>query len=157
MRLDQLVTRHRRKHPRQRWNRSDEIRAAVSHWAKLLEKPEQHTGALICLIAILVRWIEAHIGKKWIADPKTGAAVREQVGFLIKCLAPAAKEGLVVSPELQQVALELISVTTALYREPSLALAGDEWAALAMIAKDLGPALPRNIDRTIVTISEVKS
>src|SRR5262245_11123240 len=85
-RLDQLVTKRRRK--RQQWDRSREIRAAISYWAKLLEKPEQHTGALICLIAILVRRIEARTGRKWVDDPATGAFVREGIERLIFHFAP---------------------------------------------------------------------
>jgi hypothetical protein len=136
---------------------SKEIRAAVHYWIRLLEKPQRHIGALICFIAILVRQIEAHTGKTWLTDPATGAAVREEVGRLIASLAPAAKEPLVVSPELRQIAYDLIRITANLFKEPQLApvLAGDNWAALAVIAKDLGPALLRNFT-AVVTISEVK-
>jgi hypothetical protein len=140
-------------------NASKEIRAAVHYWIRLLEKPQRHVGALICFIAILVRQIEAYTGKTWLTDPATGAAVREEVGRLIASLAPVAKEGLVVSPELRQIARDLIVIVAHLYQtpRPALALSGDDdWAALAMIAKDLGPALLRNVDKTVVTITEVK-
>src|SRR5262249_28248421 len=83
-------------------NASKQIRTAVRYWLRLLHKPEMHIGALTCLIAILVRRIEARTGKTWLNDPATGAAVREAVGRLIGSLAPRAKEGLVVLPELQQ-------------------------------------------------------
>jgi hypothetical protein len=137
--------------------RSQVIRAAVKYWLKTLQYPHLHVAALTYLITILVKRIEGRSGRKWIEDPETGAAVREEVGVLINCLAPRAKKGLVVSPELQQIARDLIVIITHLYQEPSLVLSGDDdWAALAVIAKDLGPALLRNVDRTVVTISEVK-
>src|SRR5262249_41142331 len=138
---------------------SKQIRTAVRYWLRLLHKPEMHIGALTCLIAILVRRIEARTGKTWLNDPATGAAGREAVGRLIGSLAPGAKEGLVVLPELQQIAVELVVILAAHYQEQRLSLApsgDDDWAALAVIAKDLGPALLRNVDRTVVTISEVK-
>jgi hypothetical protein len=140
-------------------NVSKEIRAAVHYWLRLLEKPKLHVGALICLIAILIRRIEAHTGHKWFDDPVTGTAVREEIGRLIDGFVPVTKERPVVPPELRQIARDLIVITAHLYREPqlSLALSGDDWAVLALIAKDLGPTLLRNLDKTVVTISEVKS
>jgi hypothetical protein len=144
---------------RYKLKRSQVIRAAVKYWLKTLQYPQLHVAALTYLITILVKRIEGRSGRKWIEDPETGAAVREEVGVLINCLAPRAKKGLVVSPELRQIARDLIVIITHLYQEPrpSLALSGDDdWAALAVIAKDLGPALLRNVDRTVVTISEVK-
>jgi hypothetical protein len=137
--------------------RSPVIRAAVKYWLRTLEYPHLHVAALTYLIPILVKRIEGRSGRKWIEDAETGAAVREEIGVLINCLAPRAKKGLVVSPELRQIARDLIVIITHLYQAPSLALSGDDdWAALAVIAKDLGPALLRNVDRTVVTISEVK-
>jgi hypothetical protein len=139
---------------------SKEVRAAVHYWLRLLEKPQRHTGALICLIAILVRRIEARTDRKWHEDAATGAAVREEVGRLIESFAPVAKKRLVVRPDLRQITHDLIVITAHLFRDPQLApvLSGDDdWAALAMIAKDLGPALLRSIDKTVVTIREVKS
>jgi hypothetical protein len=52
----------------------------------------------------------------------------------------------------------LIVITMHLYREPQLppVHAGDDWAALALIAKKLGPALLRKLDKTLVTITEIK-
>jgi hypothetical protein len=133
------------------------IRAAVQYWLRLLEKPQQHVGALICLIIILVRQIEAHTGRKWIDDPVTGAAVRELVGNLIESLAPTVRKRPVLSPELRQILWNLIAITVQLYREPKLVpvLAGDDWATFAVIAKDLGPAFVRNFSAN-VTIKEVK-
>ena len=113
------------------------------------------------LITILIKRIEAYTGKKWIADAATGAAVREEVGNLIDSLVPAAKERVVASPELRKITQDLIVVVAHLYQtpRPTLALLGDDdWAALAVIAKDLGPALLRNYKtaKTRVTIREVK-
>jgi hypothetical protein len=149
-RLNQLATKNRR-------DRSGEIRAAVGYWVRLLEKPKQHVGALTILIAILVRQIEAHTGRKWVDDPVTGAAVREFVGNLIGSLAPGAREPPVLSPELRAILQKLIWTTAQLYQEPNVVpvLAGDDWAALAVLAKDLGPAFVRNFS-AVVTIKEVK-
>jgi hypothetical protein len=140
-------------------NASKEVRTAVRYWLRLLHKPEMHIGALTCFIAILVRRIEARTGKTWLSDPVTGAAVREEIGVLINSLAPEAKKGLVISPELRNIARDLIVIIAHLYQDPrlSFALSGDDdWAALAVIAKDLGPALLRNANKAIVTITEVK-
>jgi hypothetical protein len=138
--------------------RSQVIRAAVKYWLSMVQYPHLHVAALTYLITILIKRIEDRSGRKWIEDPETGAAVREEVGRLIESLAPVAKEGLVVSPKLRQIARDLIVITAHLYQEPrpSLALSGDDWAALAVIARDLGPALLRNAGKTIVTVSEVK-
>jgi hypothetical protein len=148
-RLDQLVTKHRR--GRQRWDRSREIRAAVGYWANLLEKPERHTGALICLIAILVRRIEARTGRKWIEDPATGAFVGEGVERLIYHFAPTPAEPVTGPPDIAGIPGELITVAENLLPRPGVpevpaALFGDEWAALALIAKDLGSGWQRNKD-----------
>lgn len=138
--------------------RSQVIRVAVKYWLSMQQYPQLHVAALTYLITILVKRIEGRSSRKWIEDAETGRAVREEIGALIDCLAPVAKEGLVVSPELRHIARDLIVITMHLYQEPrpSLALSGDDWAALAVIAKNLGPALLRNVDRTVVTISEVK-
>jgi hypothetical protein len=146
-RLDQLVTKRRRK--RQRWDRSREIRAAVGHWAKLLEKPEQHIGALICLIAILVRRIEARTRKKWVEDPTTAAFVRGGVEDLIFHFAPTPVEPVTIPPDIAGIPGELITIAENLYPRPRVpevpsALLGDEWAALALIVKDLGSGWGRN-------------
>ena len=138
--------------------RSQVIRVAVKYWLGLTQYPQLHVAALTYLIAILIKKLEAHTRRKWIEDPATGAAVREEVGRLIDSFAPVAKERPVISPELRQITRDLIVITMHLCREPQLApvFAGDDWAALAVIAKDLGPALLRNVDKTVVTISEVK-
>jgi hypothetical protein len=140
-----------------RSNASKEIRAAVHYWLRLLEKPKQHVGVLTILIAILVRQIEAHTGRKWIEDPVTGAAVRELVGGLIDSLAPRARQRPVFSLELRQILGNLMAIIAELYREPELApvLVGDDWAAFTLIAKDLGPALLSNFT-AIVTVEKVK-
>jgi len=137
--------------------RSDEMREGLKYWTRLLEKPKIHVGALICFIAILVRRIEAHTGKTWLSDPATGAAVREEVSRLIECFIPEEKEPPVISPELRQITQDLIVIFAHLCREPGLAPVhvGDDWGALAVIAKDLGPALLRKM-KTRVTITEVK-
>jgi hypothetical protein len=139
--------------------RSQVIRAAVKYWLTKLQYPQLHVAALTFLITILIKRIEERSGRKWIVDPETGAAVRKEIGRLIDSLAPSAKEGLVVSPELQHIARDLIVITAHLYQEPrpaSLALLGDDWAALTLIAKDLGPALLRNANKAVVTITEVE-
>ena len=138
--------------------RSDEMRHALKHWTRLLERPEMHIGVLTCFIAILVRRIEARTGKTWLSDPATGAAVREEVSRLIECFIPEAKEPPVISPELRQITYDLIVIIAHLCREPQLAPlhAKDDWGALAVIAKDLGPALLRKANKAIVTITEIK-
>ena len=141
-RLDQLATKHGR-------DRSREIRAAIGHWAKLLEKPEQHIGALTCLIAILVRRIEGHTRRRWIDDARTAACVRENIEQLLFHFAPAPVEPVSVPPDIASIAGELISVAENLYPRPGVpevpsTLFGDEWAALALIVKDLGSGWQRN-------------
>jgi Arc/MetJ-type ribon-helix-helix transcriptional regulator len=148
-RIDQLVTKHRRK--RQRWDRSREIRAAVRYWAGLLEKPEQHTGALICLILILVRRIEARTRKKWLADATTATFVRDGVERLIFHFAPTPAKRVAVPPDIASITDELITISENLYPRPGVPemLLGDddEWAALALISKDLGSGWERNRDQ----------
>jgi len=138
--------------------RSQVIRTAVQYWLQWTQYPYLHVAWLTCLITILVKRIEERSGRKWIADPETAAAVRKEIGILIECLAPPAKEGLTVSPELRNIARDLIVITMHLYREPQLppVHAGDDWAVLALIAKKLGPALLRKLDKTVVTITEIK-
>ena len=128
---------------------SKEIRAAVHYWLRLLEKPEQHIGALILLIAILVRRIEAHTGRKWNEDPLTGAAVREYVERLIFHFAPTPTERIVVPPEIENIAFGLVSVAEDLHPKSGvpqmpLALLSEDWAALALIVQDLGSGWQRN-------------
>jgi len=137
--------------------RSQIIRVAVKYWLGFTQYPEDHVALLTCLITILVKRIEERSGRKWIADPETAAAVREEIGVLIECLAPPAKEELVVSPELRNIVRDLIVITIHLYREPQLGpvLAGDDWTTLALIAKGLGPSLLRKMTAR-VTITEVK-
>jgi len=146
-RLDQLVTKHRRE--RQRWDRSQEIRAAVRYWAGLLERPERHTGALTCLILILVRRIEARTGKKWLEDPTTATFVRDGIERLIFHFAPTPAKRVVIPPDIAAISGELISITENLCPRPGVpevpsTLMGDEWAALALISKDLGSGWARN-------------
>jgi hypothetical protein len=138
--------------------RSQAIRVAAKYWLGMVQYPQLHVAAFTYLITILIKRIESRTGRKWTEDPKTASAVREEIGCLIDGFAPAAKKGF-VSPELRGIARDLIVITAHLYREPrpSLALAGDDWAPLAVIAKDLGPTLLRKVDKTVVAISEVKS
>jgi hypothetical protein len=139
-------------------NASKEIRAAVHYRLRLLEKPKMHVGVLMCVIAILVRRIEARTGKTWLNDPATGAAVREEVGRLIECFIPEVKEPPAILPELQQITNDLIATIAHLCREPQLAPvhAGNDWEVLARITTDLGPALLRKVNKAIVTITEIK-
>jgi hypothetical protein len=138
--------------------RSEIIRAAVQYWLNWTQYPYLHVAWLTCLITILVKRIEERSGRKWIADPETGAAVREEVGRLIESFIPVAKERPVISPELRQITQDLVVVIAHLYREPHFAPvhAGDDWGVLALIAKKLGPALQRNVGKAVVTITEIK-
>lgn len=131
---------------------SYEIWAAVRHWMRMLEKPAaRHNGALTCLIAILVRRIEARTGRKWTEDAATGTFVREGVESLILHFAPTSVEQLTAPPDIASIAGELITITENLVPRsgvpemPSDQL-GDEWAVLATIAKDLGSGWQRNKD-----------
>ena len=130
---------------------SNEIRAAVHHWMRMFEKPALHNGALICLIAILVRRIEARTGRKWTEDAATGTFVREGVESLIFHFAPTSVEQLTAPPDIASIAGELITITENLAPRPGVPempsdLLGDEWAVLAMIVKDLGSGWQRNKD-----------
>jgi hypothetical protein len=130
-------------------NVSREIRAAVHHWVRLLEKPALHVGALICFVAILVRRVEARTGKKWLEDPLTGAAVAKLTESLIFHFAPTPAEPLTVPPELENIVGELITVAENLSPRPGVPemrpeLFGDEWAVLARIVNDLGSGWDRN-------------
>src|SRR5215813_13328813 len=121
-------------------NASKEIRAAVHYWLRLLEKPKMHIGALICFIALLVRRIEAHTGKKWLEDPATGVAVAKLTEQLIFHFAPTPAKPLTVPPELESIVGELITVAENLSPRPGVPemrpeLFGDEWAVLARIVK----------------------
>jgi len=132
-----------------RGDASKEIRAAVHYWFRLLKKPERHTAALTCLIWILVQRIESRTGRKWTDDPTTGAAVRDGVERLIFHFAPTPVEPVTVPPDIAGVTGELIAITENLYPRPGVpelpsALLGDEWAALALIVKDLGSGWDRN-------------
>ena len=139
--INRLAKKHGRK-------RSKEIREAVHHWRRRLEKPELHVGALTCLIAILVKRIEQKTGRKWLDDPLTGAAVRENVEHLIFHFAPSPAEPIVVPPELQ-VWGELVTMAEMLDPVPGIPtvpaeLWGGDWATLAVIIKDLGSGWLRN-------------
>src|SRR5262249_61321686 len=72
--------------------RSDEMRHALKHWTRLLERPEMHIGVLTCFIAILVRRIEARTGKTWLNDPATRGGVREEVSRLIEWFISVGEE-----------------------------------------------------------------
>jgi hypothetical protein len=131
------------------WACSKEIRVAVGYWVRLLHKPEWRTAALLCLIAILIKRVEQRTGRKWIEDPLTGAAVRENVERLIFHFAPTPAEPVSVPPELASIAGELITIAENLYPRPGVpvipaALLGDEWQTLALIVRDLGSGWQRN-------------
>jgi hypothetical protein len=148
-RLDQFVTKHKRM--RTRWDRSQEVRAAVRYWVELLEKPSRHTGALVCLIAMLVRRIEARTGRKWIEDPATGLFVRECVERLILHFAPTPTEPVSIPPDIAGIPLELITIAEYLYPRRGVpkvptTVFGDEGEALALIVGDLGSGWRRNKD-----------
>jgi hypothetical protein len=112
---------------------SKEIRAAVDYWIRILEKPALHNGGLICLIAILVRRIEARTGRKWTEDPSTGTFVREGVERLILHFAPTSVGQLTVPPDIAGIAGELITIAENLVPRPGVPeipsdLVGDDWA-----------------------------
>jgi hypothetical protein len=137
--------------------RSPLIRRAVKYWLGFSQYPEDHVALLTCLITILIKKIEAQTRRRWIQDAATGAAVREEIGYLIECFAPTAKEPRVVSPEFRQITSSLIAITAELAGHPQLAPALSEnkdWEVLAMIAKELGPALRRKF-HAVVTITEI--
>jgi hypothetical protein len=132
----------------------------VKYWLQLTQYPQLHVAALALVISVLIKKIEARTRRKWIEGPATGAAVREEVGHLLDSLVPEAKERPVILPELRQIARDLMVIIAHLYQEPQSApvFAGDDdWAALKVIAKDLGSALLRNANKAVVTITEVKS
>jgi hypothetical protein len=141
------------------FKRSHLIRVAVRGWLGMVQYPEPHVVALSFLITRLIKTIEERSGRKWIADPETAAAIREEIGVLINGLAPEAKKGLVLSSELRHVARDLMVILAHLSLQPqpsSLADLGDDWAALALITKDLGPALLRRANKAVVTITEIE-
>src|SRR5262245_36617423 len=130
-------------------NVSKEIRTAVHYWLRLLEKPKRHVGVLICFIAILVRRIEAHTGKKWLEDPATGVAVAKLTERLIFHFAPTPAKPLTVPPELESIVGELVTIAENLSPRPGVReirpeLFGDEWEVLARIVQDLGSGWDRN-------------
>jgi hypothetical protein len=130
-------------------DRSKEIRAAVRHWLQLYEKPAWHVSALTCLIAILMRRIEAHTGKRWLDDPITGAAVHQQIERLIYHFAPTPAEPVVIPPELDGVVWQLITIAENLHPRPGVPeipaeVFGEEWVVLARIIQDLGSGWDRN-------------
>ena len=123
---------------RYRLKRSQVIRVAVKYWLQLTQYPQLHVAALTFLITILIKRIEARTRRKWIEDPATGAAVREEVGRLIDSLIPEAKERPdILPPELRQIVRDLLVIITHLYQAPQSAPAfagDDDWAALKVIA-----------------------
>ena len=129
---------------------SKEVRAAVHYWLRLLEKPEQHIGALICLIAILVRRIEARSGRKWMEDPATGTFVREGIEQLIFHFAPTPAKPVTVPSDIASIPGELITIAENLHPQhwPVLPppLLGGDWDVLALIVRDLGSGWYRNKD-----------
>jgi hypothetical protein len=130
---------------------SKEIRAAIRHWTRLLEKPERHVGALTTFISILIRRIEATTGKRWVDDPATGAAVGKLVKRLIENFAPPTTEPVNIPPAVDQIVGQMISIAENLQPRPGVpeidaALFGDEWAVLALLVKDLGSGWDRNKD-----------
>jgi predicted transcriptional regulator len=143
-RIGRLADKHGR-------DRSKEIRDAIRYWARMLEKPARHVGALVCLIAILVRRIEARTGQRWLDDPATGAFVGKLVEKLIFHFAPTSTptEPVAIPPDIAGITGELITIMENLLPRPgvpgvSAELFGDEWATLALIAGDLGSGWDRN-------------
>jgi hypothetical protein len=133
------------------WDCSKEIRSAVGYWVNLMHQPEWSTAPLLCLIAILIKRIEHHTGKKWIKDPTTAAAVREGINQLILHFAKAPAEPVTVPPELASIAGELITIAENLLPRRGIpiipaAAFGEDWEALALIIKDLGSGWDRNKD-----------
>jgi|SRR5215469_7537875 len=69
-------------------NASKVIRAAVRHWLRLHQKPEQHVHLLAALITLLITRIELKTNKQWLNDLVTARAVREQIAQLIEHFGP---------------------------------------------------------------------
>jgi hypothetical protein len=143
-RITNLVAEHRT-------DTSKEIRAAIRHWAQLLEKSERHIGALTIFISILIRRIEAATGKRWVDDPVTGAAVGKLVEQLIFHYAPTPTEPVTIPPAVDQIVGQMISIAENLQPRPGVpgidaALFGDDWAVLALLIGDLGSGWDRNKD-----------
>lgn len=140
--IERLAKKHRS-------NRSKEIRAALKTHIRQYHHPELHVRALTCMIAILMTDIERYTGKKWIDDPLTGTAVREQIDRLIFHFAPIPAEPLTVPPEISQITGKLITVAEMFRPEPNMPQApsdgfGDDWALLARMIEDLGSGWQRN-------------
>jgi len=77
--------------------------------------------------------------------------VREGVESLIFHFAPTPVEPVTVPPDIASITGELITISENLYPRPGVpevpsTLMGDEWAALALIVKDLGSGWQRNRD-----------
>jgi len=68
--------------------RSDEMRAGLNHWTRLHQKPEQHVHLLAALITLLITRIEHKTNKRWLDDPATARAIREQIAQLIEHFGP---------------------------------------------------------------------
>jgi len=130
-------------------DRSQEIRAAIGHWLRLFEKPERHVGALVCLIALLVKRIERRTGRRWIDDALTGDVVRKAIERLIFHFAPTPAKPVTVPSDLDGITGELITIAENLCPQPGLPdvppnLFGDDWAPLALIVRDIGSGWERN-------------
>jgi predicted transcriptional regulator len=89
--------------------RSGVIRNALKHWVGRYQVRTLHTEALTCAIALLADGIERATGKKWIEDPVTAAALREQAERLIFHFAAAPSKPVTVPPEADVVGF-LISI-----------------------------------------------
>jgi len=89
IRLDKdLQAKLKRQANKKGWTRSDEIRAALKHWTRLHQKPEQHVHLLAALITLLITRIELKTNKRWLDDLVTARAIREQIVQLIEHFGP---------------------------------------------------------------------
>jgi hypothetical protein len=132
--IERLAGKHRQ-------DRSKEIRAALRFWVGLYQQDTLHVGKLTGLIEMLVHDIEKRTGKRWIDDPLTGTAVREQVERLIFHLAPTPSQPITVPEAINNVVTFLIMR----YENQEFDNRVDERShALAILLRDLGSGWRRN-------------
>jgi hypothetical protein len=150
--LESLAKRHNR-------DLSKEIRDALYYWLLRSGKPALHVGSLTSLIEVLVNRIEEWTKKRWIDDPLTGVAVREQLDRLIRHLAPKPNKPVTVPRALSHIVDGIIALTEMVQRTSHKELPGlfihveasgsgpivaEEGLVLARIMEDLGRGLERN-------------
>jgi len=127
-------------------NRAVEIRRAITFWARRHRREGIHVEALCAMVGQLATEIERRTGKRWIDDPVTGAAVREEVERLIDHFAPIPPQPLTVPHELKLAGfiitlIEGAAVPPGLPQHIAYEWPGGEYARLFA---DLGSGWKRN-------------